>query len=69
MWFKLLHGGIGTTAENLKDAAAGENYEWTDMYATFAKEAKEEGFDAISPSCLKWLAPLKKSMRPDTWIF
>lgn len=45
MWFKLLHDGIGTTAENLKDAAAGENYEWTDMYATFAKEAKEEGFD------------------------
>ena len=48
MWFKLLHDGIGTTAENLKDAAAGENYEWTDMYATFAKEAKEEGFDQIA---------------------
>ena len=48
MWFKLLHDGIGTTAENLKDAAAGENYEWTDMYATFAKEAKEEGFDHIA---------------------
>ncbi len=48
LWFKLLHGGIGTTAENLKDAAAGENYEWTDMYATFAKEAKEEGFDEIA---------------------
>ena len=48
MWFKLLHDGIGTTAENLKDAAAGENYEWTDMYATFAKEAKEEGFDKIA---------------------
>ena len=45
MWFKLLKGGIGTTAENLADAAAGENYEWTDMYATFAKEAREEGFD------------------------
>lgn len=43
MWFKLLHDGIGTTAENLKDAAAGENYEWTDMYATFAKEAKGGG--------------------------
>ncbi|MDE5897652.1 MAG: rubrerythrin family protein [Treponemataceae bacterium] len=48
LWFKLLHGGIGTTAENLKDAAAGENYEWTDMYAGFAKTAKEEGFDSIA---------------------
>ncbi|MBQ9942119.1 MAG: rubrerythrin family protein [Christensenellaceae bacterium] len=47
IWFKLL-SGIGTTAENLKDAAEGENYEWTDMYATFAKEAKEEGFDHIA---------------------
>ena len=47
IWFKLL-GGIGTTAENLKAAAEGENYEWTDMYATFAKEAKEEGFDHIA---------------------
>ena len=44
IWFKLLHGGIGPTAENLADAAAGENYEWTDMYATFAREAREEGF-------------------------
>lgn len=48
LWYKLLHDGIGTTAENLKDAAAGENYEWTDMYATFAKEAREEGFDQIA---------------------
>ena len=47
IWFKLLEG-IGTTAENLKSAAAGENYEWTDMYATMAKEAKEEGFDHIA---------------------
>jgi len=47
IWFKLLEG-IGTTAENLKAAAEGENYEWTDMYATFAKEAKEEGFDHIA---------------------
>ena len=47
LWFKLIHG-IGTTEENLKDAAAGENYEWTDMYATFAKEAREEGFDRIA---------------------
>ncbi len=48
IWFKLLHDGIGDTATNLKDAAAGENYEWTEMYATFAKEAKEEGFDKIA---------------------
>ena len=47
IWFKLLNG-IGTTAENLKAAAEGENYEWTDMYATMAKEAKEEGFDHIA---------------------
>ena len=49
MWFKELHGGsIPTTAENLLDAAEGENYEWTDMYAEFAKTAKEEGFDRIA---------------------
>ena len=48
LWFKLLHGGIQDTLTNLADAAAGENYEWTDMYATFAKEAKEEGFDYIA---------------------
>ena len=48
MWFKLINGGIGTTAECLEAAAEGENYEWTDMYATFAKEAKEEGFDEIA---------------------
>ena len=47
IWFKLL-GGIGTTAENLKAAADGEYYEWTDMYATMAKEAREEGFDHIA---------------------
>ena len=49
MWFKLLNGGeVPSTKENLKAAAEGENYEWTDMYATFAKEAKEEGFDHIA---------------------
>ena len=49
MWFKELHGGeIPTTAENLLDAAEGENYEWTDMYARMAKEAKEEGFTKIA---------------------
>ena len=49
IWFKLLHGGkVADTITNLADAAAGENYEWTDMYATFAREAKEEGFDHIA---------------------
>lgn len=49
IWFKLLHGGaMPDTSDNLKDAAEGENYEWTDMYAQFAKEAKEEGFDEIA---------------------
>ena len=43
MWFKLIHDGIGTTEENLRDAAAGEHYEWVDMYEKFAKEAEEEG--------------------------
>ena len=48
IWFKLLHDGIPYTPENLKDAAAGENYEWTDMYAEFEKVAKEEGFTKIA---------------------
>ena len=49
MWFKLLNGGdIPSTIENLKAAAEGENYEWTDMYDKMAKEAKEEGFDRIA---------------------
>ena len=47
LWFKML-GGIGSTAENLLAAAEGENYEWTDMYDTFAKEAEEEGFKALA---------------------
>ena len=47
LWFKLFHG-IGTTADNLLDAAEGENYEWTDMYAEFAKVAHEEGFEDIA---------------------
>ena len=49
MWFKLLHNGaIPSTEENLLDAANGENYEWTDMYDSFAKTAEEEGFDHIA---------------------
>ncbi len=49
IWFKLLHdGAIPDTLTNLADAADGENYEWTDMYANFAKDAREEGFDEIA---------------------
>ena len=49
LWFKLLEGGsVKDTISNLKAAAEGENFEWTDMYAGFAKEAKEEGFDEIA---------------------
>lgn len=48
MWFKLLHDGVPTTLENLKDAAAGENYEHEEMYARMAKEAREEGFEEIA---------------------
>ena len=47
IWFKLLNG-IGSTAENLKSTAEGENYEWTDMYFEMAKDAREEGFDHIA---------------------
>ena len=48
LWFKQLHDGMPKTIENLLDAASGEHFEWTDMYARMAKEAKEEGFDEIS---------------------
>ncbi len=49
LWYKYLHGGsVGTTEANLEDAANGENYEWSDMYARMAKEAREEGFDEIA---------------------
>ena len=49
IWFKLLHnGGVPSTEENLADAAAGENYEWTDMYDRMAQEAEEEGFHEIA---------------------
>ena len=63
IWFKLLAGGeIKDTKENLLDAANGENYEWTDMYAKFAKEAKEEGFDEMI--CMQNLQkkPKKKAL-------
>ena len=48
MWYKLLNGGVNKTAENLFDAAEGEKYEWVEMYAEFAKQAREEGFDYIA---------------------
>lgn len=48
IWFKLLHNGIPSTTDNLLDCVTGENYEWTSMYADFAKDAKEEGFDDIA---------------------
>ena len=48
LWYKELHNGVGTTAENLKLAADGENYEWVEMYASFAKTAKEEGFPRLA---------------------
>ena len=48
IWYKLIHDGVGTTSQNLKDAAAGENDEWTSMYPEFAKTAREEGFDKIA---------------------
>jgi len=64
IWFKLLHDGIPTTAENLEDAAAGENYEWTEMYAEFARIAREEGFEKIAFLFERW-ALLKRNMRKD----
>lgn len=48
IWFKLLHDGIASTEDNLKDAASGEHYEWVEMYEQFAKDAEEEGFKKIA---------------------
>ena len=59
LWFKAL-GELGTTAENLKAAAEGENYEWTEMYDTFAKEAEEEGFKALAAQ-FRAVARIEKS--------
>ena len=59
LWFKAL-GGIGDTAANLLAAAEGENYEWTDMYDTFAKEAEEEGFKALA-SQFRAVAAIEKA--------
>ena len=59
LWFKALNG-IGNTAENLKDAAEGENYEWTDMYARMAKDADEEGFHDLAEQ-FRGVAAIEKS--------
>ena len=59
LWFKAL-GELGSTAENLAAAAAGENYEWTDMYATFAKEAEEEGFTELAAK-FRMVAKIERS--------
>lgn len=59
MWFKLIHG-VNSTIENLKDAAAGENDEWTEMYPTMAKEAEEEGFTDIA-NLFSMVAEIEKS--------
>ena len=60
LWFKLLHGGeVPTTTENLKAAAEGENYEWTDMYDRMAKEAREEGFNDIA-AAFEMVAKIEK---------
>ena len=59
MWFKEL-GLLGDTAQNLLSAAEGENYEWTDMYATFAKEAEEEGFTALAAK-FRMVADIEKT--------
>ena len=61
IWFKILNGGeLSDTASNLLSGAEGENYEWTDMYATFAKEAKEEGFDNIA-ALFEMVAQIEKA--------
>ncbi len=60
IWFKELNGGMGDTLKNLKDAAAGENYEWSQMYAEFAQTAKEEGFSDIA-RLFEGVAKIEKS--------
>ena len=60
LWYKAMHGGkVGPTTENLKLAAAGENYEWTDMYAGFAKTAEEEGFTQLAAQ-MRGVAAIEK---------
>ena len=66
LWFKELHGGdIPDTMTNLEDAAAGENYEWTDMYKGFAETAREEGFERLA-FLFESVAKIEKDMKKDT---
>ena len=68
LWFKLLHDGqVPDTITNLKDAAAGENYEWTDMYDRMAKEAKEEGFTKIA-FLFEQVGKIEKVMKKDIML-
>ena len=60
IWFKLLKDGIGATDVNLKDAADGENYEWTEMYENFAKDAEEEGFKGLAAQ-FRMVAKIEKT--------
>lgn len=65
LWFKALHdGNVPSTIENLKDAAKGENYEWTDMYKEFSETAKEEGFLDIA-ELFRMVGDIEKSMKKD----
>ena len=59
IWFKLINDGLGFTKDNLEDAAGGEHYEWSEMYAEFAKTAQEEGFTRIS-ALFKLVADIEK---------
>ena len=68
MWYKELHDGIGTTAENLLDAANGENYEWTDMYENFAKTADEEGFTELAKK-FRLVAAIEKTTKSVIVLF
>ena len=65
IWFKLLHGGIGDTIDNLKDAAAGENYEWTDMYAALPRPHGKKGLTTL-PTCSRAWPKLRRSTRSAT---
>ena len=66
LWFDLL-GGIGDTAANLQAAAEGENYEWTDMYAGFAKTAEEEGFPELAAQFRAVIGITRKSLPSSVW--
>ncbi len=60
LWFKELHGGMPDTPDNLREAADGEHFEWTDMYEQFAKDAEEEGFTALAAK-FRMVAAIEKS--------